>query len=76
MAADAFPRYEIEPTVKGFTLTVQEAQDRAREVLGESQSLYTLVLRERTHRGWPHEATDIIMKFTEGALAQHKRRTA
>ena len=76
MAADAFPHYEIERTVKGFTLTVQEAQDRAREVLGESQSLYTLVLRERTHRGWPHEATDIIMKFTESALAQRKRRPA
>ena len=49
MAADAFPHYEIEQTAKGFTLTVQEAQDAAREVLGESQSLHTLVLRERTH---------------------------
>ena len=76
MAADAFPHYEIERTVKGFTLTVQEAQDRAKEVLGESQSLYPLVLRERIHRGWPHEATDIIMKFTESALAQRKRRPA
>ena len=76
MAADAFPHYEIERTTKGFTLTVQEAQNRAREVLDESQSLYTLVLRERTHRGWPHEATDIIMKFTERALAQRERRSA
>ena len=76
MAADTFPHYEIEQTAKGFTLTVQEAQDATREVLGESQSLYTLVLRERTHRGWPHEATDIIMNFTERALAQRKRRPA
>ena len=70
MAADTFPHYEIEPTAKGFRLTVQEAQDGAREVLGESQSLYTLVLRQRTHRGWPHEATDIIMQSTEKDLAQ------
>ena len=76
MAADAYPHYEIEPTAKGFTLTVQEAQDTAREILGESRSLYTLVLRERTHRGWPHEATDIIMNFTERALAQRNGRPA
>ena len=75
MAADAFPRYEIERTVKGFKLTVQDAQDGAREVLGESRSLHTLVLRERTHRGWPHEATDIIMKCTERGLARDKGRS-
>ena len=69
MAADTFPRYEIEPAARGFRLTVQETPDRAREVLGESQSLNTLVVRERTHRGWPHEAADIIMKRTEKDLA-------
>ena len=75
MAADAFPRYEIERTAKGFKLTVQEAQDGAREVLGESRSLHTIVLRERTHRSWPHEATDIIMKCTERDLARHEGRS-
>ena len=72
MAADTFPHYEIEQTTKGFRLTVQQAKDGAREVLGESESLSTLVLRQRTHRGWPHEATDIMMKCTERELAQRK----
>ena len=76
MAGDTFPRYEIERTARGFKLTAQEAQDGAREVLGESRSLHTLVLRQRTHRGWPHEATDIIMKCTERGLAQRKGRPA
>ena len=73
LAARTFPRYETQHTEKGFRLTVQEARDRPTKVLGESHSLYTLALQERTHRGWPHEATDIIRKFTERALAQGKR---
>ena len=39
-------------------------------MLGKGLSLYTLALEERTHRGWPHEATDIIMAFTEAELAR------
>lgn len=73
LAAETFPRYEIEHTQKGFVLTVQEQQEGPTKVLGESESLYILALRQRTHRGWPHEATEIIRKFTERALAQRKR---
>ena len=64
-----------ERTERGFTLTAQEAQARARRVLGKSESLYPLIVRERTERRWPHEATDIIMEFTERALAQGERRS-
>jgi len=76
MAPDVFPHYEIEQTAKGFELTVQEAQGRAKEGLGGSQSLYPLVLRQRMHRGWPHEATDIIMQSTERDLARRKGQSA
>ena len=75
MESDTFPRYEFEHTGEGFTLTVQHAQDALREVLGKNLSLYTLALRERTHRGWPQEATDIIMKFTEAKIARDNTRT-
>ena len=63
-------RYEVERTSRGFTLTVQPEENADRKVLGKGLSLYTLALEERTHRGWPHEATDIIMAFTEAELAR------
>lgn len=70
LAGDTFPRYEVERTSRGFTLTVQPEENADRKVLGKGLSLYTLALEERTHRGWPHEATDIIMAFTEAELAR------
>ena len=56
--------------VPGIHLTVQPEENADRKVLGKGLSLYTLALEERTHRGWPHEATDIIMEFTEAELAR------
>ena len=76
MTDRGFPHYEHEPTPKGFRLTVTETLDGPTEILGESGSLRTLVRWERTHRGWPDEATDIITKHTERAIAQHKSEPA
>ena len=75
MAGDTFPRYEFEQTGEGLTLTVQDAQDARPKVLGKKLSLYTLALRERTHRGWPVEATDVIMQFTESEITRRRTLT-
>ena len=75
MAADTFPRYEFEQSAEGLTLTVQDAQNARPRVLGNKLSLYTLALRERTHRGWPAEATDVIMQFIEEESARRESGT-
>lgn len=70
MAADTFPRYGFEQTAEGLTLTVQDAQNVRPRVLANKLSLYTLALRERTYRGWPVEATDVIMQFIENEITR------
>ena len=78
--------YERERTTRDIDVRVDTGHEALEEAVREIAQAHdlppqwpndqTLVLRERTHRGWPHEATDIIMKFTERALAQRKRRSA
>ena len=75
MAGDTFPRYEREHTDEGFTLTVQPAHNARPQVLGNKLSLHALALRERTHRGWPVEATGVIVQCTEEEIARRRTRT-
>ena len=70
LAGEDFPRYEVEETCKGLTLTVQRTAEEPRVVLGQELTLHSLALMECGHRGWPAEAIHVIKGFTAAEVGR------